>query len=431
MQLPLLLAGPILRRVDPGLVAVQVVLSEPADVRLTVYEGRVASDTTNPPFASSNDPPDPDLAAPHPGEKTVRIGEQLHLGLVTARLPPASGKVFQSDRLYSYNVTITGAAQTRTDLAGLGLLGAHTVSGVEVRTARLRRPHAAELRPAADRARPTCGSRTAPAAGPGTTTATPWRGWTSTWTSAFDDPRGADPPAVPRRRPDLRRRRGLAHDAADRAARRGADRRRRRECPVERVKVDQVLRRPPTAQPDPADPNAAYTPETAAGDRSGGGPAGRAAALPGRRPAAPDQRSAGSSRASTATNHLISLGEFAATYLLVWSPACWGEEVPGAERPGARRGDRPGLRWLDTAERRPGHRPAPAPGPRTHPAAPVRRQGDVGRACEEGGGEDRQEASEGGRRRPAIPSAEPSGAPASSCSGSAGCNACWPTCRRT
>src|SRR5690242_17389537 len=130
MSLPLLLAGPILRRVDPGIVAVEVVLSEPADVRLRVFEGRVAFDTTNPPFATSDDPPDPNAAAPHPGETTVRIGQHLHLGLVTVRLPPASGKVFLPDRLYSYDVTITGA-QNRTDLAGLGLLGTHTVSGVE------------------------------------------------------------------------------------------------------------------------------------------------------------------------------------------------------------------------------------------------------------------------------------------------------------
>ena len=132
MQLPLLLAGPILRRVDPGLVAVQVVLSEAADVRLTVYEGRGGVRHHQPPVRDEQRPTGPQRAGPHPGEKTVRIGERLHLGLVSARLPPASGRVFQSDRLYWVPiVTITGASQARTDLAGLGLLGAHTVSGVE------------------------------------------------------------------------------------------------------------------------------------------------------------------------------------------------------------------------------------------------------------------------------------------------------------
>ncbi|HEX5335091.1 MAG TPA: hypothetical protein VFW55_04375, partial [Propionicimonas sp.] len=97
MELPLLLAGPILRRVDPGLVAVQVFLSEPATVKLTVYEGRVAFDTTNPAFVTSDDPPDPNLPPPRPGGETVRIGDNLHLGMVSARVPPASAKVFQSD----------------------------------------------------------------------------------------------------------------------------------------------------------------------------------------------------------------------------------------------------------------------------------------------------------------------------------------------
>src|SRR6478736_2315389 len=99
MELPLILAGPILRRVDPGTVAVWMAFSEPADLELRVWEGRVAHDTTNPVFVSSEDPPDPSAPPPRPGGEAVRIGEHLYLGLVTARLPPASGKIFQSDRL--------------------------------------------------------------------------------------------------------------------------------------------------------------------------------------------------------------------------------------------------------------------------------------------------------------------------------------------
>ena len=50
------------------------------------------------------------------------------------------------------------------------------------------------------------------------------------------------------------------------------------------------------------------------------------------------------------TNHLISFGEFAALHLMVWSPAVWGELVPGAEV--VRIGDtiRSQLRWIDTPE---------------------------------------------------------------------------------
>ena len=50
------------------------------------------------------------------------------------------------------------------------------------------------------------------------------------------------------------------------------------------------------------------------------------------------------------TNHVISFGEFAALHLMVWSPAAWGELVPGAEV--VRNGDtiRSQLRWIDTPE---------------------------------------------------------------------------------
>jgi len=40
MSLPLLLAGPILRRVEPTLVSVWVALRDPCNVLLKVWEGR-------------------------------------------------------------------------------------------------------------------------------------------------------------------------------------------------------------------------------------------------------------------------------------------------------------------------------------------------------------------------------------------------------
>src|SRR5215472_6091125 len=131
MDLPLVLAGPILRRVDPGLVAVWMVFSEPADLELRVWEGRVAHDTTNPVFVSSNDAPDPSVAPPRPGAEAIRMGEHLYLGMVTARIPPASGKSFLPDRLYSYDVLITAEGETR-GLGELDMLETHPVSGIEV-----------------------------------------------------------------------------------------------------------------------------------------------------------------------------------------------------------------------------------------------------------------------------------------------------------
>ncbi|KQY47622.1 hypothetical protein [Cellulomonas sp. Root137] len=348
MQLPLLLAGPVLRRVDAGLVAVQVMLSEPATVRLTVWEGRVAFDTTNPPFASSGDDPDPNAPTPHPGEATVRIGEQLHLGLVTARLPPASGKVFQSDRLYSYNLTITGA-QNRTDLAELGLLGPHTVSGVQVGPlgyADRMLPSFALPPTTLDDLRLAYGSCRRPLYDDGDALA-----WMDEYLNEqVDDPRarihqlflGGDQiyaddvdPIMMLRVVEL----GVELIGTDGGV------------PVERVKVGQVLRRSPASTPTAADPTAAYTAETpqettTAGDLPAGPP--QFPIHDGRKGLTVDGRLglttvSGQLTSIDGKNHLISFGEFAATYVLVWSPACWGEEVPGATTSAGT-----AVRWLDS-----------------------------------------------------------------------------------
>ena len=131
MELPLILAGPILRRVDPGLVAVWMAFSEPAELELRVWEGRVAHDSTNPVFVSSADPPDPSAPPPRPGAEAIRVGEHLYLGLVTARIPPASAKVFQPNLLYSYDVIITAGGEV-LGLGERGMLATRTVNGVEV-----------------------------------------------------------------------------------------------------------------------------------------------------------------------------------------------------------------------------------------------------------------------------------------------------------
>ncbi len=95
MDLPLLLAGPILRRVEPGLVSVWLALSEPADVRLQVWEGLVRVQTSMPgTFAVSLD------------TRLLRVGAKLHVGEVTLELPATAGKAFQPDTVYSYDVEI-------------------------------------------------------------------------------------------------------------------------------------------------------------------------------------------------------------------------------------------------------------------------------------------------------------------------------------
>ena len=97
MELPLLLAGPILRRVDPTLAAVWLALSKQATVTLRVWEGQLtsrAAGETAAPFVQSN------------AELTWRLGEELHLVVVSARIPPQAGKSFQADTTYCYDLSI-------------------------------------------------------------------------------------------------------------------------------------------------------------------------------------------------------------------------------------------------------------------------------------------------------------------------------------
>lgn len=112
MALPLVLAGPILRRVEPNLVSVWLALRDASNVKLALWENQIkASDAqdSNIWFRS----PDP--------VKTVRIGDRLHLVVVTLRLP--SNKTLVPERLYSYDVEITPLSQTtKQTLKSLGLL---------------------------------------------------------------------------------------------------------------------------------------------------------------------------------------------------------------------------------------------------------------------------------------------------------------------
>ncbi|MFZ1410254.1 MAG: hypothetical protein WAS07_02215, partial [Micropruina sp.] len=357
MDLPLLLAGPMLRRVDPGLVAVQIVLSQPAVVKLTVWEGRVAHNTTNPAFASSDDPHDPNSPPPRPGSATVRLGEKLHLGLVSARLPPASGKVFQSDRLYSYNVSIKAGATT-VDLAGLGLLGEHTVSGVRAGPLGYddRMLPSFALPPTTlDDLQLAYGSCRRPSYDDGDALA---------WMDEYLAERVGDPRARIHQL-FLGGDQIYADDVASlmmlRIAELGVELIGTASgVAVERVKVGQVKKSTGVA-PDPLKPDAAYVDETSADAAQGDLPAG-APAFPvsvlGETAATADVQfgrlnltTIGAQFTSgDGTNHLISFGEFAATYLLVWSPACWGVEIPGAQlRPSVGAPPLAGpLRWLDT-----------------------------------------------------------------------------------
>lgn len=120
MELPLLLAGPVLRRVQPTLVSVWLALSRPAKVRLSVWKGpaRAGSGT-------------PWVEADAPGTATVRVGAQLHIVVATLKIAAGSDRVLVPGQLYAYDVKITAGNDSAT-LDSLQLLKSGTASGVPV-----------------------------------------------------------------------------------------------------------------------------------------------------------------------------------------------------------------------------------------------------------------------------------------------------------
>src|SRR5262245_21922005 len=110
MNLPLLLAGPILRRVEPTLVCVWVALKQDAALKLTLWEGRVTAGSGNVLIES-----EPKHA------RLVRVGEQLFIGQVTLQINAASPRVLKPGVNYSYDLSIVVGNRTDT-LKSLGLL---------------------------------------------------------------------------------------------------------------------------------------------------------------------------------------------------------------------------------------------------------------------------------------------------------------------
>jgi hypothetical protein len=109
MPLPLVLAGPILRRVEPNLVSVWIALSGQASVTITLWEGRTKAGAVDPLIRS--DPP----------TSTMRFGGRLHVGMALLRIPDASDKTLKPGVVYSYDLEIAVGA-TKHTLGSLGLL---------------------------------------------------------------------------------------------------------------------------------------------------------------------------------------------------------------------------------------------------------------------------------------------------------------------
>src|SRR3954447_14480358 len=68
-----LLAGPIVRRVEPRLAAVWVALNQPQAVRLVLYDGRQQTPVSTPPLAAG-------------AANTLRVGNSLHLAVAVVEI---------------------------------------------------------------------------------------------------------------------------------------------------------------------------------------------------------------------------------------------------------------------------------------------------------------------------------------------------------
>ena len=117
-DLPLLLAGPIVRRVEPTLASVWVAFREPAIVTLKIWDGRVSTGSGN--VLNTGDP-----------TPTIRIGDELHVALPIIKILPQSPRVLVPGKIYSYDLEIKVGSTIHT-LKSLGLLSTGTFEGRRV-----------------------------------------------------------------------------------------------------------------------------------------------------------------------------------------------------------------------------------------------------------------------------------------------------------
>ena len=118
-----ILSGPILRRVEPTLVSVQVVTQEACIVQLSLWDGLMTDDSAERLFSKPNS-----ITGEGGTERTRRIGDKLHVAVVMLKLP--AEKQLLPGRLYSYNITLQIGSE-RHDLKSEKLLEDATESATQ------------------------------------------------------------------------------------------------------------------------------------------------------------------------------------------------------------------------------------------------------------------------------------------------------------
>lgn len=114
-DLPLILAGPIVRRVTTRSVSVWVVLSESATVTLSIWSGRIATGPGEAIFVPA------DASLHSASRQTIGIGQKLHFVVVTIDVPPSPVPPLLPGQIYSYNLDFATSSGS-SDLKSLKLL---------------------------------------------------------------------------------------------------------------------------------------------------------------------------------------------------------------------------------------------------------------------------------------------------------------------
>jgi hypothetical protein len=353
--MPLVLAGPILRRVEPSQVSVWIALSKSAMVALRVWEGIATSDAANVYMSSAQPVP------------TVRVAANLHIVVVTISsdapdpvVAAATFKTLKPETVYTYDLVVRFDGQTHDDnLTTLGMLTASQPTDPV-----LRLPLGYE-----------------PGKLPGFALPPADLSKVNILYGSCRRPGHPDPDALayvddlisgplhntykdPIKRPHQLFLGGdqiyaddvvplhllLVMDLAERLLNEhlgAADPVADPPTPVEKVRVDSVASAPATTPPTAfdKDPSSVYKVDPAVTD----------AEIPIDRLHFPEGRRVSVTRreaqltSEDGKSHVIGLGEFAALYLSVWSNAVWGEYATGAKFAADENqpGDTRALRWQE------------------------------------------------------------------------------------